>query len=368
MESLSAAEASARYSRGMLNANELLLQFRGSAAGDLGLLPPALDTLTDMLIVTDAALDRPGPRILMAAGDVERMTGFSASEVIGQTPRLFQGPRTKRATVARIRAALKAGQTSREEILNYRSDGTEVWIELLVTPIKDACGSISHFVSMQRDVSERKKLRRAILETSERFRDSTAHGLHEMLAQELAGISMLLSSLGVSPPTDSTKPSHALSEARDRLAEVIAQTRSLAHTLAPLRLGAGELCDALRVLSNSVSKHHNVHVAVDLPPRLVTSLLPDEVNDVYRIAEEALTNAARHSRAKQIMLRLSGQSQRLSLEITDDGIGFDVNGMREKIGLDSMRYRARELCAQLELVSAPGRGSSVYLSLGESLA
>jgi PAS domain S-box-containing protein len=339
-----------------------------SAAGDLSLLPPALDVLTDMLIVTDAAVDRPGPRMLMVAGDVERLTGYSASELVGQTPRLFQGPRTKRATVARIRAALERGQTVREEILNYRPDGQEYWIELLVTPMRDAAGEITHFVSMQRDVSERRRMRRAILETAERVRDRSAYSLHELLAQEVAGIAMLLSSLGSNSSTGSTSREPALLEAQQRLTEVISLSRSLAHGLSPIRLGAGGLCDALRLLAESLSARHDVPIEVELPDRFSASVAADEINDVYRIAEEALTNAATHARARQIRLSLSGLSPHFSLDITDDGIGFDVSQALHGIGLDSMRYRARELCGTLELASSPGRGSRVRLRLGDSAA
>jgi diguanylate cyclase (GGDEF)-like protein/PAS domain S-box-containing protein len=85
------------------------------------------------------------------------MSGYSLNEVIGKSPRILQGPGTCRATLDRIRQKLEAWEPFREEILNYRKDGTPFWVELNVRPLADETGWYTHWVSVQRDVTARHK-------------------------------------------------------------------------------------------------------------------------------------------------------------------------------------------------------------------
>lgn len=113
------------------------------------------DTVGDAVIVTSAELDEPGPRIEYVNPGFTRMTGYTADEVIGRTPRMLQGPRTDRNVLLRLRAALEAGESFFGTSINYRKDGTEFTNEWLIAPFRDPEGRIVRWVSTQRDVSER---------------------------------------------------------------------------------------------------------------------------------------------------------------------------------------------------------------------
>ena len=106
-------------------------------------------------MITSADLDEPGPRIEYVNAAFTQMTGYRPDEVIGRTPRMLQGPRTERATMAGLRAALEQGNDYFGMFVNYRKDGTEFINEWLITPFRDAQGHIAHWVSSQRDVSDR---------------------------------------------------------------------------------------------------------------------------------------------------------------------------------------------------------------------
>lgn len=123
---------------------------------DLKLLRAAVEASGEAIIITSADLDEPGPRIEYANPAFTRMTGYEACEVVGRTPRLLQGPATERAVLDRMRAALEAGQPFQAEAVNYRKDGTTYVVEWLITPVREADGRISHWVSAQRDVTERR--------------------------------------------------------------------------------------------------------------------------------------------------------------------------------------------------------------------
>lgn len=122
---------------------------------DLALFKLIAETVSDGVVVTSAALDEPGPRIEYVNPGFTRLTGYEPEDVLGQTPRILHGPRTDRATLDDLRATLERGETFRGTAVNYRKDGTEYVNEWLVRPAYDAQGRIAHWVSTQRDVSER---------------------------------------------------------------------------------------------------------------------------------------------------------------------------------------------------------------------
>ncbi|GJE72101.1 HWE histidine kinase domain-containing protein [Methylorubrum podarium] len=123
---------------------------------DLRLLRAAVEATGEAILITSPDLSGSGPRIEYANPAFTRMTGYEAHEVVGRTPRLLQGPRTDRAVLDRMRAALEAGERFQGEALNYRKDGSAYVVEWLITPVREEDGRISHWVSAQRDVTERR--------------------------------------------------------------------------------------------------------------------------------------------------------------------------------------------------------------------
>ena len=112
----------------------------------------------DSILITEAEpIDLPGPRILYCNAAFTATTGYSAAEVIGQTPRLLQGPKTDPAACAKLREALANWQPIEIEVLNYRKDGSEFWVELSIVPVASEQGWYTHWISVQRDVTERKR-------------------------------------------------------------------------------------------------------------------------------------------------------------------------------------------------------------------
>jgi len=112
----------------------------------------------DSIIITEAEpFDLPGPRILYCNAAFERTTGYESAEVIGKTPRILQGPDSCPMARRKLRQALEAWQPVEVELLNYRKDGTKFWVELSIVPVADESGWYTHWVSVQRDITERKE-------------------------------------------------------------------------------------------------------------------------------------------------------------------------------------------------------------------
>ncbi len=135
------------------------------------LLESAVVHAQDPVLITEAEpFDEPGPRIVYANDAFYRMTGYAPEEVIGRSPRLLQGPRTDRATLDQLREALRTWQPIRVELINYRKDGSEFWIEMNIVPVMDETGWFTHWVSVQRDTTERKRIEEALRQSEACFR------------------------------------------------------------------------------------------------------------------------------------------------------------------------------------------------------
>jgi len=124
----------------------------------LRIMQASLEHLSDLVIVTDACLDVPGPCIQYVNQAVVERTGYSRAQLIGASPRLFQGPATCRDALRRIRDAVHKGERVREELLNYTRNGEAYWIDISIVPLFDAGGQLTHFVSTQSDITARKKI------------------------------------------------------------------------------------------------------------------------------------------------------------------------------------------------------------------
>ncbi|MEG3850955.1 PAS domain S-box protein [Microcoleus sp. herbarium13] len=134
----------------------------------LRLLESAVTTTNDAVLITEAEpIDEPGPRIIYVNPAFTRMTGYTLEEVLGKTPRILQGQKTDRATLHRIRTALETWQPVRVDLINYRKDGTDFWVEVSIVPIADKTGWFTHWVSVQRDISDRKLAEAALQQLNE---------------------------------------------------------------------------------------------------------------------------------------------------------------------------------------------------------
>ena len=137
---------------------------RRAEQAQLRLLNTAVSRLNDMVIITEAvALDEGGPRIVFVNDAFVRQTGYSRAEALGHTSRLLWGPNTQRTELERIRAAMARWEAVRAEIVIYTKDGRERWLETDIAPIADKSGKFTHWVAVERDITERRQQQQEIL-------------------------------------------------------------------------------------------------------------------------------------------------------------------------------------------------------------
>ena len=142
----------------------------------LRLLETCVERFEDIVIITEAEpIDEPGPRIVFVNDAFVRRTGYTREEALGRSPRFMQGPKTNRAECDRIGVALRQWRPVRAELINYTKDGQECWLELDIVPVADARGWFTHWVAVERDVTERKVGEEALRASDERFRTFMEH-------------------------------------------------------------------------------------------------------------------------------------------------------------------------------------------------
>ncbi|RNC84397.1 MAG: PAS domain S-box protein [Balneola sp.] len=150
------------------NLKELFAELEKKAVSykfQLELLENAIRNDYDSILITELDLEKPGPKIVYVNDGFTEMTGYLPEEVIGKTPRILQGPKTDRAILDRLKRRLIEGQAFFGHSINYRKDGTEFINQWDIHPLFNKEGEVTHWVSYQRDVTEKKETAKAIFNT-----------------------------------------------------------------------------------------------------------------------------------------------------------------------------------------------------------
>lgn len=293
-----------------------------------------------------------GPEL--ASTRVNGKNGHTASERPASLPSLaeiqaqLQRAQTQlRAEHDQLRAAQLALQLAKEQL--------EIRVQERTAELRHANEELSA------EVARRSRLERELLEISEREKRTFGQDLHDETCQSLAGLSLMARVLA----RDLHDACPPLGEKADRLSDqlrlLVEQTRSIARGLHPVTLTGG-LVPALQELGDRVQDRVPCRFRGVEEPRLSDA----EKLSLYRIAQEAVHNAVRHSRASQIEITLRRSGTVLELCVEDDGVGLSrevKSGGHKGMGMDIMGYRARSIGAVLMVEHKPRGGVRVICSL-----
>jgi two-component system sensor histidine kinase UhpB len=264
-------------------------------------------------------------------------------------------------------------------VIRWRhKDGHYVYVEMHMTPIFDERGQLIAIEGINRDISEHvlakqrlRELSSRIIKVGEEERQRIARELHDEVGQALMAVKMGLRM------ADRALPDEGAEKARDRLANLaglvdntIASVRSLSHELRPPLLDEVGLEPALAWLCDSFWQYTGLRVQysgeMDLPP----GFSRDAELAIYRIVQEALTNAARHAHPSAISVQVICDAPGVVIAtVEDDGCGFDVRAVRRSgvpgqgLGILGMHERADLVGGQLTIESVPGKGTCVCVRI-----
>ncbi|MEM6459698.1 MAG: PAS domain S-box protein [Planctomycetota bacterium] len=297
-------EASSRDEGGTIVVVSRDVTDRREAEDRLRLVQSAVDQVGEAVVITDADLQRPGPRIVYVNPAFTAITGYRLDDVAGLSPRVLQGPDTDHAVLDELRAALAAGRPFTGETVNYRKDGGKYAVEWNINPLRDAADRIINWVAIQRDVTDRRdaeqlaRLHREELAHVTRLSamGELASGLAHELNQPLAAIANYAHGLekrldaGRADPAAVRDAVHHLADQADRAARVVKRVRAFVVKRGTVR--APESINHLLRETLALARAEAADRGVRLEARLADGL-PDVHVDRIQI-EQVLLNLIRN--------------------------------------------------------------------------
>lgn len=245
------------------------------------------------------------------------------------------------------------------ERLGRLPDGRYVWWQRWKTVLRDpATGEVTGYIGTTRNITEQRELERAALEAAEHERWRLGSELHDGAGGTLAGIDMMLSAL-LRRLDPASRDARELAQIVETLRAAMQELKGIARGLAPVDLEQAGLHEALARMLDQVQAVSGVACTLhDEGPPLALPGAGD-ANHLYRIAQEAVTNAARHGEAQRVDVALLRSDRWIELRVEDDGVGFDPSREPAGQGLRLMHYRAKRLAGRLEISRRAGGGMRV---------
>ena len=315
-----------------------------------GLLRVTTSNTADTLLLLDTAL-----RVRFVNNSVG---GLTPEQIIGREINTLLPQPARAAVLQKLGQILESGETTTFEFESFEN-GHAQYFENRAVLVRDD-GIASGISISMRDITERKRLEQEILDVSGRERQSIGRDLHDGLGQELTGVALMLRGLSSRIQQRCPDVVEHVNEIVGHLNQSIETARSLARGLLPVRTETGGLCAALRALAARSRDLYGLEVTFhsEMCPEFVFT--ETDASHLYRITQEALTNASRHGHASLVDISLIAKEDGFALRITDNGVGFvraapSAPGM----GLKIMKYRADMIGAKFEIAANKPRGAVV---------
>ena len=379
---------------------ELFSGFVGTPAEvQLRLVEQALAQLRESVVITTKDLEPPGPLIVYVNPAFTRMTGWEPEDLIGQNPRILQGPKTTRKTLDRLRAQLEKGESFQGEDINYRKDGTPFHIDWYIEPLRDRTGQISYWVAVQRDVTERNELQAQLLRAQRLegiglLASGIAHDLNNVLAPVMIGCDVLrghvtdkdalsfLDLLGASARRGAALVKQILSFARGiNSTNALVEPRHLIHELATM--AQSTFPKTIRIIEEAPADIGAIEADATQLHQVLLNLCVNARDAIT--GEGTITLGARRfslheprtlsrgtlSPGEYIVLEVSdtgsGMPSEVAAKIFDPFYSTKAPGKGTGLGLSTVAMIVENQRGAIDLLTEPGKGTvfSIYLPAAE---
>lgn len=291
----------------------------------------------------------------------QRLFGYEVTEIVGHhIDEVFESD--SQSLFKKIERKIPREKIV-EEVVHCRDQvGKEVLVRATVSRLKRE--KSSGYLVCASDITERRKLEAELLQVAEEQQRKIGRDIHDDLCSQLSGIGCLTKVLEEQLAEDSRKEAELMKSIGEMVATAGTTARQIAHGLVPSLLQNQGLDDALAELVNTNRKTYGIDIRLSIDDKETVGAIESETAiQIYRIAQEAISNATRHSDAESILVEARVEGGRLELTIQDDGKGMSEDLVSLGLGLTTMRRRAKLLQADFDIHAGPGDGTSIHCSV-----
>lgn len=298
----------------------------------------------------------------------ERIFGYKAGEIIGRNVSVLMPPPHRESHDGYLANYVRTGHAKiigiGREVVGRRKDGTVFPMDLSVSEVQLADRRM--FTGFIRDITERKHLEKEILEISDREQRRIGQDLHDGLCQQLAGIELMSQVLAQKLAPKSKADAAKVGEIAGHVRDAISHTRSLARGLSPVTLESEGLISALHELATNTEKFFQVQCRCSFDEPVVVQDKAAATH-LFRIAQEAVSNAIKHGKAKRLAISLQNSRNRIVLKVSDNGCGFPKHAPKNRgMGLRIMQSRASMIGGAIAVEANAGGGVDVTCSVPQN--
>lgn len=305
-----------------------------------------------------------------------RLTGYTEQELLRMNFQSITYPDDVNASLSY--KTLLANGESRSVVYQkryIRKSREVVWVQKSMSVLSDGNGRISGFMALTEDITERKRAEDELQELSGRLlqlqddeRRKIARDLHDETGQNLVALSSTLGHLRASVPNTSRRLRKSIAQCQELADVCIREIRTLSYILHPPMLDEAGLEDAIRHYVTGFSERTGIKVKLAISPNF-GRLAQEQETALFRVMQESLVNARRHSGSTSAVILLDRMRQGVVLQISDQGSGIQGDGKGELnlpggVGIQSMRERMKQVRGQLEIESSPN-GTTVRAMVGD---
>lgn len=318
----------------------------------------ATQSVDEAVMVSDAS----GNIVFWDEG-AERLFGYVEKEILGRPMALLMSAghisrNTQFDHMLFNKTSLGDGKA--HELRGIRKDGREFPMELSLLTWKFGCQPF--FTTIMRDITERKRLQKEILEISRREQQRIGQDIHDGICQDLTAVTLLTKILEKKLLEKSLKEAGDVEEITKFIVKTLVKTKLIAKGLLPVRFESQGLMAALQELAFKTQRLSQVSCLMRSTKPVIVLNNTVAVH-LYRIAQEAVHNALKHAKADHIIISLSKVNREIVLSVEDDGVGIEYDSAHKGLGLSIMNSRAETINATLQISKHSGGGTVLICSV-----
>ncbi|MCF6213962.1 MAG: PAS domain S-box protein [Flavobacteriaceae bacterium] len=324
------------------------------------LLNQALEQSPDSVMITDIK-----GKIEYINPAFTKQYGFTPNEAVGQTPRILNSGAQSESFYQAMWETIQKGRIWEKEMINKAKDGSEFLVILTIVPVKNKAEEITHFIAIEKDITEKRQLERqflnALVEAQETEKQSFGEELHDGISQILAAQAMYIDvMLKQNKNREDTALVH-LNKVKELNTRAINDTRNIAHGLMSKQLKEVGLVKAVAQICEDYNFSKDIVFSFKHSNLKNKELSYEIKTNIFRIIQEVTTNITRHSTATKASVELiKTPDNKLKLTIKDSGVGIDLEKLKREnkgTGLKNIERRVSLLNGQMTLDTAQGKGT-----------